>query len=387
VGARSGGVELVGPWRWSGPEGPRTAPAAFTPRWRPEDVTLGAHRDFMAKEIGEQSTVAARIVDEYADGIVDGSLWRGLGLPALERVRVLGCGTSLYAGMVVACALRTVGALPVRTVVASEAGDDLVEPGTITLAISQSGETADVLRALERRAGGPVLAMTTNVHSTLFRTADAAVDCLSGPEIGVAATKTFTAQVLTGVALTLSGLVFSGRLEPERARRIVALLADMPQRLAAANDIAAQVIPDVVGSLTEAPGFLFLGRGSSLPYAAEGALKLQEITYRWAHAYPAGELKHGPIALIEEGTPVIAIDDGNPRLRANLSEVAARGARVIEIGGPQSTLPLLETTYASPPWGPLEAVVGLQQLARSLAIALGRDVDKPRNLAKSVTVE
>jgi glutamine---fructose-6-phosphate transaminase (isomerizing) len=380
-------VELDGQWRWSGAEGPRAAPAAFVPRWRPEDVTLGGHRDFMAKEIGEQSMIAGRILDEFADGIADGSLWRDLGLPPLERVRVLACGTSLHAGMVVASVLQTVGAIPVRALVASEAADDLIEPGTTTLAISQSGETADVLRALGLHAGSPVLAVTANVHSTLFRSADAAVDCQSGPEIGVAATKTFTAQVLTGVALSLSGLVFSGRLSADEARRNVALLADVPRQLAAANDIAMQVVPAIVESLTEAPGFLFLGRGSNLPYAAEGALKLQEITYRWAHAYPAGELKHGPIALIEQGTPVIAIDDGNRRLRASLSEVTARGARVIDVGGPGSVLPLLDATSPGPAWGRLEAIIGLQHLARSLAIALGRDVDKPRNLAKSVTVE
>jgi glucosamine--fructose-6-phosphate aminotransferase (isomerizing) len=380
-------VELGAAWRWAGPDGPRTAPEPIVPGWRPDELLLGPYRDFMAKEIAEQPSVAARIVDELSCGVADGSLWRGLTLLAPERIRVLACGTSLHAGMVIGRVFEMAGAVPVRMVVASEGTESLVEPGTLTLAISQSGETADVLQALDRSTSTPVLALTNNMHSTLARQATAAVDCNAGPEVGVAATKTFTAQVLTGVALALSGLVYGGQLSPEEAQRHVTLLADTPARIAAAEQIAAREVPALVESLIESRGFLFLARSSGVPYAAEGALKLQEITYRWAGAYPAGELKHGPIALIDDGTPVIAIDDGNRRLRANLSEVAARGARVIDIGGPGSSLALLQEQHPKPPWGPLEAVVGLQHLARALAVALGRDVDKPRNLAKSVTVE
>jgi glucosamine--fructose-6-phosphate aminotransferase (isomerizing) len=341
----------------------------------------------MAKEIAEQTTVAARIVDALGEGVADGSLWRDLNVAAPERVRVLACGTSLHAGMVIGRVLEIVGGVPARTVVASEGAESVVEPGTMTLAISQSGETADVLQALERVDSAAVVAITNTMHSTLARQADAAVNCQAGPEIGVAATKTFTAQVLTGVALALSALVYGGRLSPAQARRYTALLANVPAQLAAADAVAAEVIPKLAQWLAPAPGFLFLARNGGVPYAAEGALKLQEITYRWAHAYPAGELKHGPIALIERGTPVVAVDDGNQRLQANLAEVAARGARVIALGGEGSAVPLLSAERPVPPWGPLEAVVGLQHLARAVALALGRDVDKPRNLAKSVTVE
>jgi glutamine---fructose-6-phosphate transaminase (isomerizing) len=380
-------VELGADLRWTGSDGPRIAPEPIVPGWRAVDLLLGAHPDFMAKEIAEQPAVAARIINEMSDGVADGSLWRSLALPALERVRILACGTSLHAGMVIGRVLEITGAVPARTVVASEGAESLAEPGTLTLAISQSGETADVLQALDRSTSTPVLAITNNMHSSLARRANAAVDCNAGPEIGVAATKTFTAQVLTGVALALSGLVHGGQLSSKQALQYFAGLADAPARLAAAEQVAAREVPALVESLTESTGFLFLARDGGVPYAAEGALKLQEITYRWASAYPAGELKHGPIALIDDGTPVIAIDDGNRRLRANLSEVAARGGRVIDIGGPGSRLPLLGGQRPSPPWGPLEAVVGLQHLARALAVALGRDVDKPRNLAKSVTVE
>jgi glucosamine--fructose-6-phosphate aminotransferase (isomerizing) len=375
-------VELGGDRRWTGPEGPRTAPTPIVPGWRPDELLLGDYQDFMAKEIAEQAGVAARIVDRLAPGIANGALWRDLGLPAPVRVRLLACGTSLHAGLVIGRVFENVGRVPVRPVIASEGGADIVEPHTTTIAISQSGETADVLQALN---SAPLVALTNNVHSSLARRADAVVNCHAGPEIGVAATKTFTAQVLTGVALALSGLVCGGRLSETRARDYVKLFARVPENLAAADRIATRRIPALVSTLTMAPGFLFIARDAGVPYAAEGALKLQELTYRWAHAYPAGELKHGPIALIDDGTPVVAIDDGNRRLKANLAEVAARGARVLDIGGPGSAIPVLPEKQS--PWGPLEAVVALQHLARSLAVVLGRDVDKPRNLAKSVTVE
>ena len=380
-------VELGTRWRWSGPEGPRAAPPSVVPAWRPDDVVLGSYPDFMAKEIAEQTGVAARIVDEFSGAIADGSLWGDLGLPAPARVRLLACGTSLNAGRLIGRVFESLGGVAVRAVVASEGANDLVEPNTITLAISQSGETADVLQALEHSESTPLVALTNNIHSSLARQASAVLNCHAGPEIGVAATKTFTAQVLVGVALALSGLVYGGQLTPRQAQRYVDLLAATPDRFAAAEQIVARELPAYIDSLSTAPGFLFLARGAGLPYAAEGALKLQEITYRWANAYPAGELKHGPIALIEQGTPVIAVDDGNDRLRLNLAEVSARGARVIDIGGPGAVLPLIAEYPIRPPWGPLESVVGLQHLARSVAVALGRDVDKPRNLAKSVTVE
>jgi glucosamine--fructose-6-phosphate aminotransferase (isomerizing) len=145
------------------------------------------------------------------------------------------------------------------------------------------------------------------------------------------------------------------------------------------------VVPPIAEELTTASGFIFIARGSGLPYAAEGALKLKELTYRWAEHYPAGELKHGPLALIASNTPVVVVDNADPKLATNVAEVQARGGRIISIGSTGSTVAVLDGPAA--PWGPIQSTVPLQILARTLALALGRDVDKPRNLAKSVTVE
>jgi glucosamine--fructose-6-phosphate aminotransferase (isomerizing) len=340
--------------------------------WRAETVQLGGYRDFMAKEIDQQPQIAAQVLDELGPGIADGTVWTSLGLPPLHRVHMVACGTSLHAGQVIGGLLRRVGAIPVTLSVASE--------------------TADVLRAVEgfsATSGTPLLALTNNPHSTLARCADAVLGCGAGPEIAVAATKTFISQVLTGVSVALSGLVACGRLDVTQARALVAELSGLLDRLAAATNTANHLLPTLSAKLTQASGFLFLARGSGLPYAAEGALKLKELTYRWAQSYPAGELKHGPLALVEAGTPVVVVDDGDPRLPGNLAEVQARGARVISIGGPGCAVPVIppRVTAGPPPWAPWRQVVPLQVLARTLALALGCDVDKPRNLAKSVTVE
>jgi glucosamine--fructose-6-phosphate aminotransferase (isomerizing) len=167
----------------------------------------------------------------------------------------------------------------------------------------------------------------------------------------------------------------------------------MPDLLAQSLTVAKDIVPPLAAQLTSSSGVIFLGRGAGVVYAAEGALKLKELTYRWAQHYPAGELKHGPLALVEDGTPVIVVDSGGSKMAGNIAEVAARGARLITIGGAGSTIPALGRSLLEPvdngfqPCGPLECVIPMQVLARELALALGRDVDKPRNLAKSVTVE
>jgi glucosamine--fructose-6-phosphate aminotransferase (isomerizing) len=254
------------------------------------------------------------------------------------------------------------------------------------LAISQSGETADVLEAIACRRGdeSPLRALTNNAHSTLARRADAFVPCVAGPEIGVAATKTFVCQVIAGAAVMISALVGTGRLSSSSAARLVDDLRRLPDRLAETRTIADFLVPQIAEEVSSASGFVFLARGSGLPYAAEGALKLKELTYRWAESYPAGELKHGPLALIDHGTPVVVVDNGDAKLATNIAEVQARGGRIIRIGPPGSTVPVISRDVA--PWGPLEAIIPLQVLARAVALGLGRDVDKPRNLAKSVTV-
>jgi glucosamine--fructose-6-phosphate aminotransferase (isomerizing) len=394
-------VELGESWTWSSRGEVVPVPFATPSPFAAEALELGDHTDHMAKEIEEQPAVVAEILDRIAGRAVDGSMWRGLGLAPFERVAVIACGTSLNAGQVIATALRGLGGVPTDTVVASEADQAVLTPGTLVVAISQSGETADVLRALDRFADRyQVLALTNNLHSSLARRADAVLDCHAGPEIGVAATKTFTAQVVVGVSAMISALVSSGRIDRSRALALVGDMQRLPGLLAGAAEASLDRIPLLVSSVRDASGFLFLGRGAGLPFAAEGALKLKELSYRWAEAYPAGELKHGPLALVTDGTPVVVVDNGEHKIQANVAEVRARGGFVITIGGVGADVPALGrdagrvlsrrtdvTDQGMSLWGPLESVVPLQMLARELALQLGCDVDKPRNLAKSVTVE
>ena len=394
-----GDVVLVAPegvlW-WNGGV-PRDQPEHRPVRWRSASSSAGAHPDHMGNEIDEQPEVARRVLDAVAPGILDGTLWRSMGVPSLadvSRVVVLGCGTSLNAGRAIGSVFSRLGRIPTTGLVASEAGEHVMEAGTLVLAISQSGETADVLRALDElpRAGRVVVALTNNPSSSLAREADAVVDCVAGPEIGVAATKTFVAQVMTGVALALSGLADARRIERTELVRAADVLLRTPERLVTALTDWTAFAPTLAAEFESARGFLFLGRGAGVVYAAEGALKLKELTYRWAEHQPAGELKHGPLALVDSGVPVFVIDSGDERIEVNIAEVAARGGRVVRVGG--GAPDLLESRWRATagaddiaPWGPLESVVPLQLFARSLALRLGRNVDKPRNLAKSVTVD
>ncbi|MDV3128682.1 glutamine--fructose-6-phosphate transaminase (isomerizing) [Mycobacterium sp. 21AC1] len=379
-------VELTN-GRWSRSGSAVRPPVATRCRWRGRDVQLDGYTDYMAKEIDEQPQAAARVLDELVDGIANGAVWKQLGLPRFERLRLIGCGTSLNAGGVIANLTRQLGGVPVTVSVGSEAAADVPDEHQLCVAISQSGETTDVLRAVESPSMGeaPLVALTNNSHSTLARLADAVIGCSAGPEIGVAATKTFVCQVISGAALMMSALVATNRLSRASATRFVDDLRRLPDQLAAAGAVSKCVVPPIVDDLVSAGGFIFIARGTGLPYAAEGALKLKELTYRWAEHYPAGELKHGPLALIDLGTPVVVVDNGDAKLAVNVAEVQARGGRIITIGSADSAIPVIDNPAA--PWGPITATVPLQILARNLALALGRDVDKPRNLAKSVTVE
>jgi glutamine---fructose-6-phosphate transaminase (isomerizing) len=370
--------------------GPLTIAAAAGLRpctWRASDVDLGDYTDYMAKEIDEQPAMVAGLVDAIVERVGNGGLWTDLGLPDFHRLHVIGCGTSLNAGHVIANLVRDVGRVPVTCTVGSEAGREIDQGHALCLVLSQSGETADVLSALESRAlvGLPRLALTNQMHSTLARQADAVVSCAAGPEIGVAATKTFVCQIVAGAAVMIAAMVAMNRISSSVGHTLADGLRRLPEELAAACATAKYLLPPVAEELTSATGFVFIARGTGLPYAAEGALKLKELTYLWAEHYPAGELKHGPLALIGPGTPVIAIDSADPRLHTNVSEVRARGGHVITVGGPGSTVPVVREPGA--PWGPLAASIPLQILSRTVALALQRDVDKPRNLAKSVTVE
>jgi glucosamine--fructose-6-phosphate aminotransferase (isomerizing) len=356
--------------------------------WADEDVEQGAYDDFMEKEIAEQPVVVGRLLERLLPQVADGGLWAGTSLPTPRRLRFLACGSSLHASRVIARTFGALSGLPAETVVASEFDELVVRgpaEGLLTVAVSQSGETSDVLDALEG-VTGPVLAITNRPHSSLARRSDAVLEASAGPEIGVAATKTFTTQVVAGAALAIAHAAATGALGRRDVARQGLQLGALPGRLAAAHAAAFPVAVALAEELAGARSFFFVSRGAGLPYAAEGALKLKEITYRNAEAIPAGEFKHGPIALIEPGTPVLLLDSGDPvRLAGATAELAARGARVIRIGsGGSDTFPVL----AGPPaaWGPLESVLAFQHLARCVAVVLGRDADKPRNLAKSVTV-
>jgi glutamine---fructose-6-phosphate transaminase (isomerizing) len=380
-------VELNGVVRWTDRAGRSMCPRPLIKaNWTTADADLGAFADFTQKEIAEQPAVAARLLDALLPTARTGELWPHLDLPPFERVRLVACGTSLHAAAVTAGVLRSVGRFPTEVVVASEHTTSLPQPKTLTMAFSQSGETADVLAAL-RAYSDPVLAVTNVAHSTLARTADAVITCQAGLEVGVAATKTFTAQVLAGATVAIAAACNAGRIGHADAEALFDLLANVPERLRDADENAGTIVEAVAELIADAPSLLFVSRGDGLPYAAEGALKWKELSYRWAEAYAAGELKHGPIALIDRGTPVVVIGGGaRSKLNANVSEMRARGATVLTVDtSPQATFPVSIAPQA--PWGPLEAVVPLQHLARALAVRLGRDVDKPRNLAKSVTVE
>lgn len=380
-------VELTNGDRWTRRGIAATPPEAKRCTWRARDVELNGYTDFMAKEIDEQPAAVARVLDSFGNRIVSGALWAELGLPPFERLRVIGCGTSLNAGYVIGNLARRLGGIPVSSSVGSEAAEETPDTDQLCLAISQSGETADVLHAVESEAiaASPVLALTNSSHSTLARRAGAVIECCAGPEIGVAATKTFVCQIVAGAALMISALVAMERICARDAVVLVNALGCLPDELAAAGTVAKAVVPPLADGLQAAGGFVFIARGTGLPYAAEGALKLKELTYRWAEHLPAGELKHGPLALISDGTPVIVIDNGDPKLASNVAVVRARGGRVITMGPEGCTVPVAE--YPQAPWGPIATAVPLQILARTVALTLARDVDKPRNLAKSVTVD
>ena len=372
---------------WFDREGRPTRPgAAWTTAPRHADVELAGAADFTAKEIHEQAATAGRLTDTVAGHLHEGRLLRDLGVPARGRVRLVACGSSAYAAQVIANTL-TAMRIPTTVVIASEHAVTVSEPDTLTIALSQSGETADVLTALDAWTD-PVLAITNNPQSTLARRADAVLGLGCGQEIGVAATKSFTAQVIAGSAVALSLGAGLGMISGADLTRVEDVLTGIPGRLAATDRQVAGPAAELAAALAQQQGWIYVSRGAGVPYALEGALKLKELAYRWTEALPAGELKHGPIALIQPGTPVVVVTaEPVERLAVNTMEIAARGAHIITIGaGEDATLPVV-TPLRQPPWGPLEAVIALQHIARQVARQLGLDVDHPRNLAKSVTVE
>jgi glutamine---fructose-6-phosphate transaminase (isomerizing) len=373
----------------------------FEVDWDAEAVELGVYEDFMMKEIHEQpealrATLAGRL---DADGRVDLSE-TGLDLADVNRLVVVACGTALHAGLLGKGLIERLARVPVEVAVASEYryADPIGDDGTLVVAISQSGETTDTLAAVgaARGFGGRVLAITNTRGSLITREADAVLLTEAGPEICVASTKAFAAQVAALDLLALDLARVKGTLPEEDLLVLGRDLRRAPEKVAATLALLEGKMEAAVGLFEDARCSLFLGRGPAFPVALEGALKLKEISYIPSEGYAAGEMKHGPIALVDERCPVVAIlGEGVLREKtlSNVEETAARGANVIAVAGEgdaaaervgRVVLPVPETPEIL---RPLVWSVPLQLLAHDVATDRGLDVDKPRNLAKSVTVE
>jgi glucosamine--fructose-6-phosphate aminotransferase (isomerizing) len=349
---------------------------------------------FMRKEISEQPGAVAATVFEHLDSALD------LELGGVRMVRIVACGTSYHAGLAARDMIETWAGLPVEVDVASEHRYRAVPgaDGELLIAISQSGETADTLAAMRsaQERGNRVLALTNNAESQAARDADAVMLTRGGKEVSVAATKTFTAQVAALGALALRLATVRGTLDAEGRAAVAAELASLPdliERTIATGDAWAA---RSARRFARAPMVMFLGRQAGAAIAMEGALKLKEVSYIPADAYPAGEMKHGPIALLSEETPVVCVATAGPlqdKLHSNISEVRARGAVVSAVACETDEAAdahaddVVRVPAASPELQALLAVVPLQLLAYHVAIERGLNVDQPRNLAKTVTVE
>ncbi len=366
-------------------------------------VEKGNHRHFMAKEIYEQPEVVGHTLTQYLD-MAAGSVrlpFKGtIDWKSLSRLSVSACGTAYYAGLTAKYWFEKLARLPVEIDVASEfryREAPMPENG-LALFVSQSGETADTLACLRyaKQEKQTVLSVVNVPTSTIARESDAVAPTLAGPEIGVASTKAFTCQLTALACLALAAGRARGTLSAEEEARHVQSLIALPGLIAKALEMEP-AIEKLARELSKARDVLYLGRGTSFPLALEGALKLKEISYIHAEGYPAGELKHGPIALIDEAMPVIVVaphDALFEKTASNMQEVAARGGRIILITDakgaaecgivPETTIimPDMDPTFA-----PIVYALPIQMIAYQTAVFMGKDVDQPRNLAKSVTVE
>jgi glucosamine--fructose-6-phosphate aminotransferase (isomerizing) len=393
------------------PDGVPVERAVETVEWDEEAAEKGGFETFMLKEIHEQAdAVAETIADRTArgdgvslseQGALDEALLAGVG-----RIVIVACGTSYHAGLIGRYAIEEWARIPVEMDVASEYRyrNPVVGPGDLVIGISQSGETADTLAAmrLARERGATVLAITNVMGSQATRDADGVLFTRAGLEIGVAATKTFICQVAVLYLLGLRLAELRGTLEPARLAELVSEVKRLPHCIAEVtgpDDGSGGVLP-LVRRIAEqhwqGEFFLYIGRHVGLPVALEGALKLKEISYIATDAYAAGEMKHGPIALLDESTPVVCVATDSPvleKVASNIQEVRARGAHVIAVVT-EGNAQIVEHADAAIPipaidWmlQPILAVIPLQLLAYEIARRRGLDVDQPRNLAKTVTVE
>ena len=367
-----------------------------------ELISKGNHRHYMLKEIYEQPIVVAQTLRSYLQRLEDKVTLPipEFDLSTIKRVTIVACGTSFYAGMVAKYWFEQFARVPVDLDVASEFRyrQPVMEEGGLMIVISQSGETADTLAALRHaKAEGQKIAAVVNVPtSSMAREADLLLPTHAGPEIGVASTKAFTCQLAVLAALAANLARAKGKLNAAEEKAIVRHLGEAPAALngALAYDETIQAMAHVIAGARDV---LYLGRGTDYPLALEGALKLKEISYIHAEGYAAGEMKHGPIALIDDAVPVIVIAPSGPlfdKTVSNMQEVQARGGKVVLISdydGVQAASDGCIATITMPKVHPLIAplvyAVPVQLLAYHVAVAKGTDVDQPRNLAKSVTVE
>jgi glucosamine--fructose-6-phosphate aminotransferase (isomerizing) len=368
-----------------------------------EQIELGGHEHFMSKEIFEQPQSLANTLSGRLN-VRDGRIHLGgiasyaRDLARARRLIIVGQGTAWHAALVGEYLFEDIAKLPAETEYASEFRyrNPLIEDRTCVVAMSQSGETADTLAALReaQEKGALALGIVNVVGSTIAREADAGVYLHCGPEIGVASTKAFTSQlaVLTMMAIQIGRKRFLSQAEGEH---LIAALAAVPDQVAHIVE-QSDAIRDVVRQHIDRENWLFLGRGYNYPIALEGALKLKEISYIHAEGMPAAEMKHGPIALINEGMPVVFIATRGQqydKVLGNIEEVRTRGGRILAVAteGDDQIHDLAEHVFTVPdapePLQPLLTVIPLQLLAYHAAVLRGCNVDKPRNLAKSVTVE
>ncbi len=365
-------------------------------------IDKGNHRHFMQKEIYEQPVVVAQTLQSYLRPLEE-----QVALPQMEfdlaginRVAIVACGTASYVGMIGKYWIEQLARVPVEVDVASEYRyrDPVLSSDMLGLVVSQSGETADTLAALRHmKTGGLTTAGIINVPtSSMAREVDLLLPTHAGPEIGVASTKAFTCQLAVMAALAVNLARAKGRLAPQEEREIVEHLSEVPAAMnaALAHDAEIERMAHVIAGARDV---LYLGRGQDYPLALEGALKLKEISYIHAEGYASGEMKHGPIALIDESVPLIVIAPSGPLFEktvSNMQEAMARGAKVVLISdakgiaeaGPDA-MATIEMPEVHPLIAPLVYAVPVQLLAYHVAVAKGTDVDQPRNLAKSVTVE
>ncbi|MBP6178874.1 MAG: glutamine--fructose-6-phosphate transaminase (isomerizing) [Anaerolineales bacterium] len=385
-------------------EGVEVKPEIHTIAWDAVAAEKGEYRHFMQKEIHEQvraltDTVAGRV--DFKEGRIrlpELNLTPELA-KRIQRIYITACGTAAYAGMVGKYLIEKIARIPVEVVIGSEFrySDPIVDENTVVLAISQSGETADTLAAMEegRRKGGVIWSIVNAIGSQAMRVSNGFIAMQTGPEIGVASTKAFTAPLVDQYMLAILLADLRGVIDDKTRKALVADLRLIPDLAGRVLDTEADV-EKVAHALKDITGCLYLGRGINMPIAYEGALKLKEISYIHAEGYPAGEMKHGPIALIDEEMPVLCIAPKDPwheKMISQIQQAKARGGMVIAVAteGDELVKGMADHVLWIPetPWmlSPIITVFPLQMLAYHIATIRGLDVDQPRNLAKSVTVE